>query len=98
VIDFINRRPVDNLIEIRPEDCMFVSVIVQDSICHNPVVLDQPIPERKIDPAVYHVVKNGDTLFKIARIYNTTPEAIIKLNKLKGDGSNLQLDQKLRVQ
>lgn len=98
VIDFINRRPVDNLIEIRPEDCLFVSVIAQDSICQNPVVLDQPIPERQIDPAVYHVVKNGDTLFKIARIYNTTPEAIIKLNKLKGDGSNLQLDQKLRVQ
>jgi LysM repeat protein len=36
-----------------------------------------------------HEVKSGETLFKIARMYNTTPEAIKALNNLKSDGVNL---------
>ncbi len=36
-----------------------------------------------------HEVKSGETLFRIAKMYNTTPEAIKALNNLKSDGLNL---------
>jgi LysM repeat protein len=47
---------------------------------------------------IYHTVKQGDTLYRIARQYNTTPEKLIQLNNLKGDGSNIQSGQKIRVE
>jgi LysM repeat protein len=42
-----------------------------------------------------HEVKSGETLFRIAKMYNTTPEAIKSLNNLNSDGLNL--GQVLRV-
>jgi LysM repeat protein len=42
-----------------------------------------------------HEVKSGETLFRIAKMYNTTPEAIKALNNLNSDGLNL--GQVLRV-
>jgi LysM repeat protein len=36
-----------------------------------------------------HEVKSGETLFRIAKMYNTTPEAIKALNNLNSDGLNL---------
>ena len=63
----------------------------------DPLYKNEPFPEKPTDIAQYHVIKSGDTLFKIARIYNTSVDQIMKLNNMKGDGSNLQLDQKIRV-
>lgn len=45
--------------------------------------------------ATTHEVKSGETLFRIARMYNTTPEAIKAYNNLKSDGVNL--GQVLRI-
>lgn len=42
-----------------------------------------------------HQVKGGETLYKISKLYNTTPEAIKELNNLKSDGVNL--GQVLRI-
>ena len=42
-----------------------------------------------------HVVKRGDTLFSLARRYNTTVNALRKLNNLKGN--NLAVGKRLRV-
>ena len=43
----------------------------------------------------YYTVKNGDSLYSIARIYNTTVNEIIKLNNLKS--TNLSIGQTLRI-
>ena len=36
-----------------------------------------------------HEVKSGETLFRIAKMYNTSPETIKQLNGLSSDGLNL---------
>ena len=43
----------------------------------------------------YYTVKKGDSLYSIARIYNTTVNEIIKLNNLKS--TNLSIGQTLRI-
>lgn len=42
-----------------------------------------------------YIVKKGDTLFRISKMYHTTVEELIHLNNLKTD--QLQLNQKLNV-
>jgi LysM repeat protein len=44
-----------------------------------------------------HTIKKGDTIKKIATLYGATPEAIIKFNKLKSDGSDLVTGEKIIV-
>lgn len=46
--------------------------------------------------AKYHTVKQGDTLYAIARKYHTTVDKLCKLNKIK-ETTILQLGRKLRV-
>jgi LysM repeat protein len=46
--------------------------------------------------AKYHTVKKGETLYSIAKQYNTKPELIMSLNGL--ESTTLRLDQKLLVQ
>lgn len=98
VIDFINRKLKDDQVELLISDFNMVPVVTPDLIRMDPIYRNVPYPEKTKDNPKFHVVKSGDTLFKIARIYNTTVEQLIKWNNLKGDGANLQLDQKIRVQ
>lgn len=44
----------------------------------------------------YHIVKQGDTLYSIARRYNTTVENLCKINNIKENGL-LQIDQKIKL-
>jgi len=97
VIDFVNRKLMENLIELTLTDFNITPLIASDSIQLNPVKVYEPLPEKSKEAPQFHIVKSGDTLNKIARLYNTTTDALIKLNNLKGDGSNLQLDQKIRI-
>ena len=60
-------------------------------------------PERQSQPATkptstakYHTVKQGDTLYAIAKKYHTTVDKICKLNKIK-ETTILQIGRKLRV-
>jgi murein DD-endopeptidase MepM/ murein hydrolase activator NlpD len=95
VIDFKSRKLVDNLIVITPLDFNIVPIIKVETNSQGAI---NTLPNNKPkESPTFHIVKSGDTLFKIARLYNTTPEALIKLNNLKGDGSNIQLDQKIRI-
>ena len=48
-----------------------------------------------IDDDTTYVVKSGDTLYKIAREFNTTVDIIKKLNNL--DSNNLSIGQILIV-
>ncbi|NYT22176.1 transglycosylase SLT domain-containing protein [Alcaligenaceae bacterium] len=50
---------------------------------------------RRDSAAMTHTVKRGDTLFALARRYNTTVDALRKLNNLKGN--NLATGKRLRV-
>ncbi len=64
------------------------------------LVEPKPKPEPKIEtptqaPAQYHTVRSGETLWAVARKYNTTPEAIKAKNGLKSDG--LQVGQRLKI-
>lgn len=95
VIDFNTRKLVDNLIVITPLDFNIVPIIKVET--NNPGATTTHPNDKPKESPIFHIVKSGDTLFKIARLYNTTPEALIKLNNLKGDGSNIQLDQKIRI-
>lgn len=55
-----------------------------------------PEPEAPVAAAAYHTVLLGDTLFSIARRYETTVEALQALNGL-GASTGLALGQRLRV-
>lgn len=44
-----------------------------------------------------HKIKKGDTLAKIAKLYNTTADKIIEFNKLKADGSDLVVGEEILV-
>lgn len=59
----------------------------------------RPGDQLKIPPTtgVIHKVKRGDTISKIAKYYKSTPEKIIKQNKLKEDGSDLVIGEDLVV-
>lgn len=56
---------------------------------------DDQESEANADGAVYHEVVKGDTLWNISRRYNTTVDAIKKLNQL--DSNNIGLGMRLRV-
>ncbi|WGE56211.1 N-acetylmuramoyl-L-alanine amidase [Actinobacillus equuli] len=44
----------------------------------------------------YHIVQQDETLYSIARIYNTTPEKLSKLNNIKNN--KISVGKKLKVQ
>lgn len=50
---------------------------------------------RRSPQAMTHTVRRGDTLFSLARRYNTTVDALRKLNNLKGN--KLAIGKRLRV-
>ena len=73
---------------------------------HSPIAPQGRTPGRNTAPpdvqvlrrnpeAMTHTVKRGDTLFALARRYNTTVDALRKLNNLKGN--NLTTGRRLRV-
>lgn len=53
----------------------------------------------KIPPTtgVMHTVKKGDTLSKIAKLYDAESVEIIRFNRLKEDGSDLKVGERLMV-
>ena len=76
------------------------SDVKQDTPANNQTV-DKPA--RQAQPATkptstakYHTVKQGDTLYAIAKKYHTTVDKICKLNKIK-ETTILQIGRKLRV-
>jgi LysM repeat protein len=65
---------------------------------------EAPRPERVAPPrpapasdarAVYHVVARGETLFSLARRYETTVEDVMRLNRMAAP--DLRVGQRLRM-
>ena len=52
-------------------------------------------PEPSPSGPLYHTVERGDTLFSLARRYDTTVEAIQALNGRQSEG--IRVGQRLRV-
>lgn len=55
------------------------------------------VPKYTTDTEVIYIVKRGDTLSKIAKMYNTTVSAIMKLNPQIEDPNKIYVGQKIRV-
>ncbi|MBZ4687842.1 MAG: hypothetical protein PWQ96_1833 [Clostridia bacterium] len=72
--------------------------VVTDVVAVSPTVAPTttPAPTECPPSMKYHVVQKGDTFFKLAKKYNTTVEAIQKLNP-GVDPKNLQIGQKIRI-
>ena len=57
------------------------------------------VEDENINPGpsmIIHIVKQGDTLWKIAKQHNTTVQDIISVNKID-DPNNLSIGQKLFI-
>lgn len=46
---------------------------------------------------LYHTVKRGDNLSKIAKLYDAKVEDIVKFNRLKEDGTDLKIGERVMV-
>lgn len=46
---------------------------------------------------LYHTVEKNESLWKIAKMYNTTVEQIKKLNNIEGDNNTIYPNQKIKV-
>lgn len=65
------------------------------SINQKLIIPDSNISDINNDNNDYYIVKSGDTLFSIARKYNTTVDELKKLNNLSSN--NLSISQKLII-
>ena len=74
-----------------------VTLLWENNLTANSVI--QPGQTLSIPPVsgIVHSVKSGDTVLKIANLYDAKAEDIINFNNLDGGGANLQIGQKLVV-
>ena len=54
------------------------------------------IPSEEVTGKNYYIVKSGDTLYSIAKKYNTTVDEIKKLNNLKSDNLSIGMELKIK--
>ena len=54
------------------------------------------IPSEEVTEKNYYIVKSGDTLYSIAKKYNTTVDKIKKLNNLKSDNLSIGMELKIK--
>ena len=54
------------------------------------------IPSKEVTGKNYYIVKSGDTLYSIAKKYNTTVDEIKKLNNLKSNNLSIGMELKIK--
>ena len=54
------------------------------------------IPSEEVTEKNYYIVKSGDTLYSIAKKYNTTVDEIKKLNNLKSNNLSIGMELKIK--
>jgi len=88
----------DNLGSIAQKfDISLVTLLWENNLTSRSVI--QPGQTLRIPPisGVVHAVKSGDTILKIANLYNAKAQEIITFNNLENGGANIQVGQKLIV-
>lgn len=104
MIDFDEEVLVSNILVLSKED-----LHVEEEYPDDNAVTTAPLPENKktqnpntqtgsntLDKGNYHIVKQGDTLYRIAVNNHTTVEKLCRLNNID-ENATLQLGQKIRV-
>ncbi len=76
--------------------------IIEEPKTEAPEKVTEPIeppttPTAPAEEKAYHTVQPGETLYRIAKNNNVPVATIIKLNNLRGDGSDIKVGQKLRI-
>ena len=98
VIDNSTRRLKTNILELTPEDFYILPLPTKkNNQLEKNEEKDEEIINTNSPNSVYHIVKRGETLYKISRIYNVSINQIISLNNLKNNGENIQAGQKLKI-
>lgn len=91
-------RPGDTLTKIARQYCTTVQELVQLNELSDPDVITAgeslKLPNEGCDNI--HIVKEGDTLYALAKLYDTTPEALADLNGIE-DPDRLVIGQLLRI-
>lgn len=95
VIDNTTHRLISNTLLLHSEDFTILELPVKKE----EVVLENEtnIPEANNNQSAYHIVKQGETLYRIAKMYNVSVETIISTNKLSSSGDNIRAGQKLKI-
>lgn len=107
--DVVGTQTVRNEISLDGQAETPVTVTQASTVAPEPVVREV-VPSENVPPAppseetapsadsepVYHRVERGETLFSLARRYETTVDAIQRLSRL-GDSTNIAVGQRLRV-
>lgn len=104
MIDFENEELISNILVLTKPD-----LHIEEEFPEESAVTPEAVPEEKKtqptttpaktnapDKSNYHVVKQGDTLYRIALNNHTTVEKICRLNNID-ENATLQLGQKIRV-
>ncbi|HHH50359.1 MAG TPA: LysM peptidoglycan-binding domain-containing protein [Saprospiraceae bacterium] len=83
--DEVTPPPTDN--NSTPKPVYVPEPVTNNTTTSTPTtpVPDTPIPSTNNTDELYHKVARGDTLYKIARHYGTTVEAIKRMNQLHSD-------------
>jgi len=83
---------------------LYIDAKNTQKLTSEPIETKEEITETKVEPKntktgvttiSTHIVGKGDTLYSIARKYNTSVESIMKINNLTS--ASISLDQKLRI-
>lgn len=85
-IDFENGTLIKNTLVLKPDDFTIPRWDDKDNV--SPAAI-KTVPE-------YHIVKRGETLYRISAIYHISVDRLLEINNLR-NGDQIQVGQKLRV-
>lgn len=89
-IDKDSHKLLGDTLTLTPDD--MVPVTAATTNVSSPATSQQPTTQS----GNYHIVKSGDTLYKISRMYNISVEKILQLNHMR-ETDMLSIGQKIRI-
>ena len=104
MIDFDEEELISNILVLTKEDLHVEEEYPEENAVTPTLEPENKKPQATTEPAKptapangdYHIVKQGDTLYRIALNNHTTVEKICRLDNID-ENATLQLGQKIRV-